>query len=604
MRHLILAAPLALGLVSAPALAAGKTPPPEYAAYVAAVRKADALQDPLQRCLAYPDLPGNTWAAGAAKARCTTFLTPAIFTLDTLESALAQPDGAKAVDAKFRAVLDAQQRDQRDQIFTALSIFKSSARADDAERIARSWRKASPDSPFAMTALGHVLAGRGWNARGEKYIRDTPEEDVRRMEAYFADALVQYADALKAEPKLLPACEGAMAIGRQSSEALEMVATKKCMDADPVSFYVVEEMLQAAEPRWGGSLAQMRNVAAFAQAHVQDNPVLAMLTVDHIGYEADRADDDARNIAELEPATLLAPQAGYLRKVGGAYLRKNDDWKAFVYLSQALRFMPDYAQESRYRAFALYRLGEPAWARADAERALALDPDNAYTHRVLADILRDTVGGAAARPHYELAMREPRLRENAFIESCATLVNAKDKEAAACVDKLLKEYPDNGEAWHLQLMVLGPTGPGAAEAMKRFLATQDPEHWPSHKRVAEQVKPMLAALEGGNDFDARAARATMLERSPEGRDFLGRYIPAVQAALTQAIQACFTPGAKEKFTAVMDVLADGSIGNVAVSPVNARTSCYAGRAAKIKGPSPPDSFAGKGFPMAIQTTLR
>ena len=60
IRHLFLAAPLALTLLSTHAQAAGKTPPPEYAAYVAAVRKADAIQDDLQRCLAYPDLPGNT----------------------------------------------------------------------------------------------------------------------------------------------------------------------------------------------------------------------------------------------------------------------------------------------------------------------------------------------------------------------------------------------------------------------------------------------------------------------------------------------------------------------------------------------------------------
>ena len=60
---------LALSFVPAGALAAAKQPPAEYAAYVAAVRKADAITDPLQRCLAYPDLPGNTWMPGAAKAR-------------------------------------------------------------------------------------------------------------------------------------------------------------------------------------------------------------------------------------------------------------------------------------------------------------------------------------------------------------------------------------------------------------------------------------------------------------------------------------------------------------------------------------------------------
>ena len=107
IRHLILAASLALGLAPAHTLAAGATPPPAYAEHVAALRKADAIRDPLQRCLAYPDLPGNTWAPGVAKARCIMFLTPPVYTLDSLEKALAQPGGATTVDAPSTRVITA-----------------------------------------------------------------------------------------------------------------------------------------------------------------------------------------------------------------------------------------------------------------------------------------------------------------------------------------------------------------------------------------------------------------------------------------------------------------------------------------------------------------
>lgn len=33
----------------------------DYSAFVAAVAKADAIADPLRRCLSYPDLPGSQW---------------------------------------------------------------------------------------------------------------------------------------------------------------------------------------------------------------------------------------------------------------------------------------------------------------------------------------------------------------------------------------------------------------------------------------------------------------------------------------------------------------------------------------------------------------
>lgn len=496
IRHLMLAAPLALGLLSAHAHAAGKTPPPALADYVAAVRKADAIGDPLQRCLAYPDLPGNTWAPDVAKTRCSMFNTPPMFTLDTLEQALAQPDGANAVDAKFKALLEAHftAPEQREQIFIAYWPFKTDARIDDAERIARAWVKAAPDSAFARTALGHVLANRGWNARGSKYMADTPQENVRRMEQFFEEAATEYVAAFKAEPTLLPACVALMSIGRQSSDGLQAQATSVCLDIDPKSYYVIDEWMTASEPRWGGSLEQMRHVAAYAQARAADNPALALFAYAHAAYEIDRAeDDDARTLQVLEPAARRVPNAGLMRNVGGAYLRKGDYWNAFVYLSQALRFSPDYAQESRWRAHVLFMLDEKQWARADAERAVALEPANARHHSTLADILRDTVGPDPARPHYARAMEDPKVRENAFVEYCWAWMNAQQrKESVECVDDLIAEFPQNGEAWRMRLFQLGPDAPQSVETMRRFLATQNPERWPRHKVAAETVRKFLA----------------------------------------------------------------------------------------------------------------
>ena len=44
-------------------------PPDALAAYFAQVRQAEQIADPEKRCLAYPDLPGNQWPAGAAEWR-------------------------------------------------------------------------------------------------------------------------------------------------------------------------------------------------------------------------------------------------------------------------------------------------------------------------------------------------------------------------------------------------------------------------------------------------------------------------------------------------------------------------------------------------------
>jgi tetratricopeptide (TPR) repeat protein len=610
IRHLVSAALLATALAAAQASAADQ-PPAQYAEYVAAARKAEAIRDERERCLAYPDLPGNEWAPGVAKARCIMFLTPPAYSLDSLEKALAQPDGAKAVDARFQRLLDEHFTvpDQREQIFIGLFIFNDDDH-DRAERVARAWLAASPGSPFANTALALVLERRGWDARGAKFIRETPAENVQRMEAFFVEAAKLYATALGANPKLLPACHGLMSIGRQSSDVVQAAAMKACIEIDPASYYVVDEMMTAAEPRWGGSEEAMRAVAAYAQARVKENPVLAVFAFHHAFYEAERADDgDAQRLVVLEPASAAVPNAAYLRSVGGAYLRKDQNWKAFVYLSQALRFAPSYPTETRWRAYALQELGETEWAKRDAERVLELDPKDAYAQRLLADILRDGRNDDAARPHYELAMREPKLRQNAYVEYCATWLNVnKQKEAGDCIDALLKEFPDNGEAWRMRLSIIGPDAPGSIEAMKKFLAAQDPGYWPRHKTWGPMVTQMLALKENKDAaptpemFTARAWRAEHLERTPEGKEYLSRLIPATGQALTQAM-SCFAgsrPG--ESFTTVMDVMADGSFAHVEVSPVNARSTCYAKRIRETaKAPPPPASFAESGFPLVLHT---
>jgi tetratricopeptide (TPR) repeat protein len=560
MRRLNWVAPLALGMlvcVQASATEKTQTPPPELAAYIAAARKADAIADPLQRCLAYPDLPGSTWTPGVAKARCVMFNTPPIFTLDSLEAALAEPDGAKAVDAKFAALLDAHYTvpEQREQIFIGLRIFKSLDR-DRAERIARAWLAASPDSAFAQTALGHVLVARGLDARGTKYARETPAEDMRTMGKFFGDAGQHYATALKANTKLLPACVGLMVIGRYSDDVVQNTATKWCIDADPASYHVVDELMNAAETRWGGSDEQMRAIAAYAQARTEQDPVLAVFAFHHAYYDIERDSDDgdARALAVLEPAALQVPNAAYIRRVGDVYVNKKDWWKAFAWKSQAVRFAPEYDDEWRLRGYVQYRLGDSAGARSDVEHALALDANNLRAHGVLGDVLRNTGHPADARQHYARAMDVPSLRKRAFIANCASAIEAKqEKEAPACVDRLLAEYPDNGEAWRLRLTMIGPDSPQSDEAMRRFLATQDPEQWPAHKEVAERVRKLLAAKDGTASademFEVRVMRAGRLERSKEGRDFFSTFLPATNAAFNDVMTACFAPRCRTTRTA-------------------------------------------------------
>jgi tetratricopeptide (TPR) repeat protein len=404
-----------------------------------------------------------------------------------------------------------------------------------------------------------------------------------------------------------------MEIGRQSSDEVQAYATQRCLQADPASYSVVAEMMNAAEPRWGGSEEAMRTVAAYANARVDQNPLLALFAFEHAYYAISRMDDgDDQAIAVLAPAALQVPNAAYLRAVGGAYVRKRDYWKALVYLSQALRFMPDYAQESRYRAVTLLQLDQAEWARADAERAVALDPENGQNLRVLGDALRWSEGPVAALPYYKRALEDSATREDAFNDYCGALIDARrPDEARQCVDDLLAGYPDNPEGWRQRLVVIGYDAPGSKEAMERFLALNDPERWSLHAKYAEMVRKILAEKNGtaspSDAFDARVLRARALERSPGGRAYVQRLVAQPKNILETAFNACQAtrkPGVPMEFTAVMSARPDGTLADVAVQPVNAWSSCFAKQLDAHKVPAPPQGAWGADYPLFYELKMR
>ena len=451
-------------------------------------------------------------------------------------------------------------------------------------------------------------------ARGGDYASRTAPEKLKKMGEYFVKAAKEYQAALEGTSRLLPACEGLMAIGRNMSDNLQTYATERCLYIDPTSYYVVDELMNAAEPRWGGSEDAMKRVAAYAQEKAAINPVLSVFASNDAYYRISRmADGDAESIAVLEPAALQVPNAAYLRLVGGAYLRRDDAWKALAYLSQALRFMPDYAQESRFRAAVLRHLGESKWARADAERAARLEPANGHAQQLLGNIVRELDGPEAALPHFKRAMDDADTREYAFNDYCGSLIDTKRRdEASKCVDDLLAAYPANPEGWRQRLVIIGFDAPGSMEAMERFVALNDPKRWRYHASVADGVRKVLAARKGSASpadmFAARVIRAEALERTPTGRGYFEQLDAKAPRFMNEALTACQSaqkPGIPPKFTLVMDVQADGRVANVAVQPTNAWTGCIARQGgATFKLPPPPQAGGKAGYPMVIEFEIK
>lgn len=469
---------LLLGLMStvpiSPVMATEK-PPAALAGYVDAVRRADEIPDPEARCAAYPDLPGNHWKPGSAAARCMRLRTPAP-SLAEIDARLSQPDGAAQLERTFQSLLQAHYDDprQREQIFIVMQQFDESPRAGD---IAARWRKLAPKSAFALTADGAHHEHLGWQARGTAYARKTSQHQFDSMSKAFEKAVPSYLEALEINPKILPACHGLMAIGRQSSTELEHSATAICLKADPSSYFVVWEMITAAEPKWGGSADAMRRVVAYASAQADRNPMIGALLGEAAASDpALRARKFAETAERYAEIAKMAPSGEFHYNAGIGYRDREDWWPAFVYLSQALRFRPEEADWHAARGWLLYKLGEFEWAGRDMQTARRLDGSNGwYAYRMGQIEHRRTGRLAAARPFLLEAIRDERSRRVATRLYCGSFIPDSPAEGRKCVDGLLKDFPDDGEGWRLRAWLLSlDKDPAMKQALEKFVQYADP----------------------------------------------------------------------------------------------------------------------------------
>lgn len=452
-------------------------PPPEWAAYLQQVRAAETIADPIQRCLAYPDLPGNTWHEGVVAARCQ-LQRPFAVALDQIQSQLATPEGAAWLQRRFDELLDAHYAvpTERDRLADVLSQFNG---GDKAMGIAIEWLRQTPDSPYARTAMGTQRLHQAWAARGKKYMADTSQAQVKRMDQLFMAAVPMLQDAWKDEPRLTPACMALAEIGRMTSDDLQWSTLPRCLKADPASYDLTKEWMRAAMPKWGGSYQMMDAVIAHVHEYGPQNPLLYALLGEKVSYPATIAKTWDESLEDYTAAALIAPGFSNITGAGRGYFAKKNDWAALAYFSQAVRFAPADPETHSLRAQALDELGLLEWALRDLEIATRDKTD--MRAQFLAGALRVLVAKPAeARPYLQVAEKDPDFADRASHFHClsylATAEDVGSRKARECTAQLVKRFPEKGEYWGWRVMVLGNvgTGPEFQEASRQFLLHADP----------------------------------------------------------------------------------------------------------------------------------
>ncbi|HVI59902.1 MAG TPA: hypothetical protein VM619_13660 [Luteimonas sp.] len=455
--------------------------PAEIREFLAKAQAADVIVDPLARCVAFPDLPGNRWPKGLAKAHCEFNFGPHL-TRAKAEDLVGRGAFAE-LDAMFAADLERHfsATDFSEIIHADFDAFDGSY---ETGRLTKSWLDNAPRSAYALAARAVFYRNMAWQARGGKFIKDTPKGNIERMNEFAGLAIDLYRRAIEVEPRLLPAYVGLMDIGNiASASELEAWARQAATRIDPACKSVTGTQMAGLEPRWGGSYPEMLRLSREIAPFVSQRPLLALNTIWPAVDLADvlsRNNQDAKAIDVLEPVVLETthPQA-YEILATSMLATDGDPWQTLVYLLEAARFRQGrpYVTRSLGRAL-LLQARHPEWGLRYLKEAAKADPDDAYTHYLMGAAysrLRDVAGAEA---EYGISMRDrdiEDLRRDSVHELVDTLIRADQYgKALKHVELLNREYPGFANGWKDRAVILGELAmEGSVEAMEKYVRLVD-----------------------------------------------------------------------------------------------------------------------------------
>jgi tetratricopeptide (TPR) repeat protein len=489
-------------------------PPPHYdrapepwRSYLLKAREADTIADPLKRCLAFPPIPGAQWPANLIPAHCEYTFGLGDLSIAKVKQRLDAGDIA-GLEALYRKLQDRHFSDSdfSEHIHGALEMFNGSY---ESGVVSKRWLEAAPDSPFAMVARAQFYKDMGWAARGGDYAQETPKEQMARMDEYHDKARALYEQALKLEPKLMPAYAGLVNLDSNNASSASFDAGYKI---DPACKVLLSQRMDALRPRWGGSYPQMLALEAQMLPYLDKRPLLALSRIwpyedmHDLAYKAEKYD---LAIEVLKPmiAVSSSPQV-YEDLATAMYMQKKDadPWERLSYSVQATRFRPGDAWDARERArLQLVLANDAETANRSAAAAVAAEPGNGYGHYLYAGSFSRLGKVDEAEREYLLALKEPRetaTHRDALFELGDLMLRAhRAAKARAYANQAIAEYPDEGRAWLLNWFATGMEGVPLAtlrEAVQKFLAKADPKD-PKLANPIEQARKALAYL---NDYEA------------------------------------------------------------------------------------------------------
>ena len=376
----------------------------ETHAFLLAARKAEAIQDPLQRCLSYPDPPHSHWSPAAVEAYCRYHLQT-IITFNEAQT-LIQNGQAADLDRRLAQDLQSQLTKTESRGLLDLTYFVDFDNGSfDVRSTLDAWKRASPSSAFAYAASGWAYVAMAAKARGVAFIRDTPQENIDAMNRLLSQADSDLQRAIALNSKVTPAYVAMLTAGSLSlGDAYIRNVAKRGLAASPDDYAIYGLLSHAAEPKWGGSLQAMKQVAGAAQLHAKDNPLLTLLLSAEPAVEYDVCNCELSAQWAAYPVVFdNVSSTALLLNAGSAAGHAGHADLAAIYFSEALRFVPKNSMAHIRRSYALTSLGEAPWALEEANQQISESPQSAWGYSMRGYAYKWTGDYTHAAPDLEKA---------------------------------------------------------------------------------------------------------------------------------------------------------------------------------------------------------
>src|SRR3569623_1953023 len=282
------------------------------------IQAAEALTDPRQRCLQYPDLPGTHWDPALIAELCRVNNLDVV-TLDQIEKSLAENDAA-SVDRIFD---EYAKRDTSDPAWHGVwfraftQIFEiNSARVG---AVVEKWVKLSPKSANALVARAVYRINRGYELRGPASAHNTPDESIAAMQESIRAGIEDLQAALKLDPRYKPALVELMYASKGNNQAVDVAGTRSLpLDpSDDMTYYV---WMGAANPKWGGTAERRQAILDAAQSYRDRYPLLDVLQSRKNWFEQSRQSNSPTDYVAIIDK---APENYVLDAAAGDYRAAN-----------------------------------------------------------------------------------------------------------------------------------------------------------------------------------------------------------------------------------------------------------------------------------------